>query len=108
MPCFFSCPLLLRRAPFARPSSQAGFFLIVLLAGGCAATSIGYPPASQPGPAAPNVNLAGYPQAFKEGYGDGCASARMLLGKRKDERRFKSDSQYAQGWRDGYDICRRR
>lgn len=56
---------------------------------------------------APNVNLSGYSPAFREGYLDGCETARALIGVRKDERRFKSDPQYAQGWRDGHDICGR-
>ncbi|MBI2311833.1 MAG: hypothetical protein HYU77_04930 [Betaproteobacteria bacterium] len=59
-------------------------------------------------PRAPNVNLSGYPPAFREGYLDGCETGRALIGIRKDERRFRDDAQYAQGWRDGYDICRRR
>lgn len=59
-------------------------------------------------PATPAVNLAGYPQAFKDGYADGCATARALVGSRKDEARYKSDAQYAQGWRDGHDACGRR
>lgn len=61
-----------------------------------------------PEPKAPNVNLSGYPPAFKDGYVDGCASARSAFSTRKDEQRFRSDSQYAQGWRDGHDICGRR
>lgn len=77
------------------------FFILVnvaLLATGCAATQ----------PSRPNVNLSGYPPAFQEGYADGCHSARTLIGVRKDEARFKNDSLYAQGWRDGYDICSKR
>ncbi|PZP64503.1 MAG: hypothetical protein DI596_01800 [Azospira oryzae] len=79
------------------------FHLYVLMsmataAAGCATTQ----------PSAPNVNLSGYPPAFKEGYADGCHSARALFGTRKNEARFKNDSLYAQGWRDGYDICRQR
>ena len=50
-----------------------------------------------------NVNLNGYPPAFKDGYADGCASAGA--GRVRNDARFKSDSQYAQGWRDGFDIC---
>jgi hypothetical protein len=57
-------------------------------------------------PAAPRVNLAGYSPAFRAGYGDGCGS--VDAAKRRDEPRFKSDADYALGWRDGYDICRRR
>ena len=54
----------------------------------------------------PSVNLSGYPAAFRDGYSDGCASARGGL--RRDEPRYKSDGQYALGWRDGYDICKTR
>lgn len=52
-----------------------------------------------------NINLSGYPQAFKDGYAEGCASVRGSM--RRDGARFKSDPQYAQGWRDGLAICRR-
>jgi len=51
------------------------------------------------------VNLAGYPPAFRAGYLDGCESARKTNGQTRDNDRFKHDSQYASGWRDGYDIC---
>jgi hypothetical protein len=55
-----------------------------------------------------NVNLSGFPPQFREGYADGCASARGP--RKRDEARFKSgaDPQYASGWRDGFDICSRR
>ena len=53
-----------------------------------------------------NINLSGFPQAFKDGYADGCASVRGPM--KRDSARFKSDPQYARGWRDGSDICRRR
>ena len=60
--------------------------------------------ASQPRSQVANVNLSGYPPAFKEGYSDGCASAG---GRRvRNDQRIKSDSQYSQGWHDGLDICR--
>ena len=55
---------------------------------------------------APNVNLSGYPPAFRDGYLDGCETGRALIGTRKDERRFRSDLQYAQDWRAGHDICK--
>jgi hypothetical protein len=51
------------------------------------------------------VNLAGYPPAFQDGYADGCNSARRAIGKIRDEKRFEADSMYASGWRDGFDIC---
>jgi hypothetical protein len=53
----------------------------------------------------PNVNLAGYPPAFRAGYLDGCNSGKGSASPKKEEERFKQDSQYAAGWRDGYDIC---
>ena len=55
-----------------------------------------------------NVNLAGYPPAFRAGYLDGCESSKRTSGQIRDEDRFKRDSQYASGWRDGYDICGKR
>ncbi|NIO43314.1 MAG: hypothetical protein GTO41_26075 [Burkholderiales bacterium] len=53
----------------------------------------------------PQVNLAGYPPTFREGYLDGCNSAQQKNQPVKDEERYKSDSMYAAGWRDGFDIC---
>ncbi len=52
-----------------------------------------------------NVNLAGYPPAFRAGYLDGCESSKRGSGRSRDEDRFKHDPQYATGWRDGFDIC---
>jgi hypothetical protein len=53
----------------------------------------------------PQVNLAGYPPPFREGYLDGCNTARRKSEKIQDEARYKNDSMYAAGWRDGFDIC---
>jgi hypothetical protein len=63
--------------------------------------------ASSPAPtaAAPGVNLSGFSPAFRAGYADGCNSVKGPL--KRNETRFKSDADYAQGWRDGHDICRR-
>lgn len=52
------------------------------------------------------VNLSGYSPEFKQGYADGCAS--VGAARQRDAARFKSDSNYAQGWRDGYSICKSR
>ena len=38
-----------------------------------------------------NVNLGGYPPAFRAGYLDGCASSKRTSGQTKDEDRFKAD-----------------
>lgn len=45
------------------------------------------------------VNLAGFPPAYKQGYGDACGSS-------KDVKRYKADKQYSQGWQDGLAICK--
>ncbi len=79
--------------------------LILIAAAGCATQPQPPAPAATPAPA-PAVNLSGYPPAFRQGYTDGCASVNAA--RKRDDARFKSDANYAQGWRDGYDICRRR
>ena len=72
--------------------------LYILLAALCAGCTT-KPPADQ-------LNLTGFPPAFRDGYNDGCRSAQPRALKRRDETRFSKDTQYASGWRDGYDICR--
>jgi hypothetical protein len=54
-----------------------------------------------------HVNLTGFPPAFRDGYNDGCRSAQSLFTQR-DDKRFASDRQYAAGWRDGNDMCKRK
>jgi hypothetical protein len=61
---------------------------------------------SAPAPRAA-VNLSGFPPEFRHGYADGCASAKPGTARIRNEDRYKSDAGYAQGWRDGYDICGR-
>lgn len=53
----------------------------------------------------PNVNLSGYPPAFKDGFRDGCDSLRGSY--RRDGARFGKDNDYTLGWHDGYSICGR-
>ncbi len=53
----------------------------------------------------PELNLAGYPPAFRDGYTDGCNSSRRGTREIRDKSRYKADSMYAAGWRDGFDIC---
>ena len=53
----------------------------------------------------PNVNLSGYPLAFREGFRDGCDSFRGAY--RRDSNRFAKDNDYTIGWQDGFSICRR-
>jgi len=93
-----------RRSVF--PGTALAIFASALLLAGCATTQ---KPSATQAPAKPppaNVNLSGYPPAFQFGYADGCASVRAA--RKRDEERFKTDPQYAQGWRDGYDICKTR
>jgi len=81
------------------PLKTAGAMLgLVALLGACAS----------PKPPPPKVNLGGFPPAFRDGYADGCQSAKPGVSKRRDDARFAQDAQYAMGWRDGYDICRKR
>jgi hypothetical protein len=86
-----SCSTVVRRACLA-----AAVALLI----GC--SGAGRPPSPPPAP----VNLAGFPPAFRDGYAAGCDSARARA-TRRDEARFKTDRQYASGWRDGFDACAR-
>lgn len=63
------------------------------------------PSVQRPSPPAP-VNLSGYSPAFKQGYSDGCASARGSM--RRDDARYRSDNDYMMGWSDGNSVCRTR
>jgi len=56
---------------------------------------------------APAYNLSGYPPAMRDGYIDGCESAKGSSLGRKDAKRFADDAQYAMGWNDGHSICRK-
>ena len=53
------------------------------------------------------VNLAGFPPAFRDGYNEGCRSAQSGSS-RRDDKRYAEDRQYAAGWRDGFDMCKRK
>ncbi|SEL41688.1 hypothetical protein [Nitrosovibrio tenuis] len=87
--------------------SIAAFFLITALAG-CAATEQAQRSGGPPRPSArPVYNLTGYPPAFKDGYIDGCETAKKTSFALKDKRRFASDTQYRLGWNDGFSLCRR-
>lgn len=84
------------------------FILIPILAGGCSDFAQKSSPSSQPHKYQPqSVNLSGFPPAYKAGYQDGCDSVDRSE-KKKDIKRFKADSQYASGWRDGFDLCKKR
>ena len=52
----------------------------------------------------------GYPLAYDDGFDDGCHSGNKAGGSlfdqfKKDVNRFENDSQYAQGWSDGFRQC---
>ena len=89
---------------------------LVLLASGCATappapTGTAAPPEAYKGPPRaeaprPQYNLAGYPPAFRDGYIDGCETARDSTFARKDAARFAGDAQYKTGWQDGNAICK--
>ena len=58
--------------------------------------------------ARPTYNLTGYPPAVRDGYIDGCESAKRTPHARKDGPRMGSDAQYAMGWNDGFSICQKK
>jgi hypothetical protein len=66
--------------------------------------SSGPPPPS----ARPVYNLTGYSPAFKDGYIDGCETAKKSAYGAKDARRISADTQYRLGWNDGFSLCRRK
>jgi hypothetical protein len=88
---------------------------LTLLAAGCAAVPKAPPPDKPESPAQaterrqkaskPTYNLAGYPPAVRDGYIDGCESAKKSEWGRKDAKRFAADAQYSMGWNDGFGIC---
>ena len=56
----------------------------------------------------PQYNLTGYPPAVRDGYIDGCESAKNTSYARKDVKRMAGDPQYSMGWNDGYSICKKK
>lgn len=86
----------------------AAAVVLCVLLGACAAfpsarNGSGDAPASRP---APNVNLSGYNAAFKDGYADGCDSARGT--QRRNAKRYGGETDYMMGWNDGHAMCARR
>ena len=85
--------------------------LVVALLAGCSAVaperrstdSTGSPTPSKP---SDRVNLSGYSPSFKQGYADGCDSAGAS--RRRDEQRYKTETDYMMGWNDGNSACLRR
>ncbi len=56
----------------------------------------------------PTYNLTGYPPAVRDGYIDGCESAKKTAYARKDAKRMSDDPQYSMGWNDGFSICKKK
>ena len=56
----------------------------------------------------PTYNLTGYPLAARDGYIDGCESAKRSPYGRKDAKRMAEDAQYSMGWNDGFSICQKK
>lgn len=55
--------------------------------------------------------LSGKPEEYKDGYVDGCSSGNVAAGAayfkfQKDPQRFEDDKLYAQGWGDGFAVCK--
>lgn len=84
---------------------------------GCAARPVAVQPVTTPETPAqaqqrreqaapPRYNLAGYPPAVREGYIDGCETAKGTPYGRKDAKRFAADAQYQMGWNDGFGLCK--
>ena len=91
--------------------------LAALLAAGCAVVPPPPPPPERPETPAqgterrsraarPTYNLTGYPPAVRDGYIDGCETAKKTSYARKDPKRMADDAQYSMGWNDGYSICK--
>jgi hypothetical protein len=81
--------------------------LFVMTFSACTAPRQGErPPGPLPETTRPVYNLTGYSPAFKDGYIDGCETAKKTRFGLKNKNRFSSDTQYKLGWNDGFSICR--
>ena len=99
---------------------RPALFLLVLaaaVAAGCASvgptapatvdkTGTAPPTPKSVEPPPPNVNLAGFPLPYRQGYADGCASATGP--QRRDATRYPADPNYRTGWTDGLALCKRK
>jgi hypothetical protein len=90
-----------RSSDFPRLAAAGVALVFALLAASCAER-----PVTKAPPSGPPVNLSGYSPAFREGFDDGCRTARG--DNRRDEKRYAGDTQYAQGWSDGRSMCAKR
>lgn len=83
------------------PGGRWPLACLVLLLSACAQQ-----PPAKPRPAGPPINLSGYSPAFRQGFQEGCDTARG--DRRRNEQRYTQDVQYARGWDDGRAICGKR
>jgi len=83
------------------PGGRWPLACLVLLLSACAQQ-----PPAKPRPAGPPINLSGYSPAFRQGFEEGCDTARGNM--RRNEQRYTQDGQYARGWDDGRAICGKR
>jgi hypothetical protein len=101
------------------PIQKAVVVPLLLLLAGCAARPLAPPVSTAPESPAqaqerrtqasrPTYNLAGYPPAVRDGYIDGCETAKGTQYGRKDAGRFAADAQYSMGWNDGFGICKKK
>jgi hypothetical protein len=97
--------------------SLALAIVFATLVAGCATAPMSVPEAPAPPPTAPPmprnaepppppINLSGFPLPYRQGYADGCASAKGA--ERKDAARFGADPNYRTGWQDGSALCRKK
>ena len=81
-------------------------FIVSTLAG-CTTMGQGQRPSGPLPPSTrPTYNLSGYPPAFRDGYIDGCETAKKTSYGYKDGPRFSTDNQYRTGRNDGFGLCR--
>ena len=98
------------------PSTRRLALLALLAATGCATQPVQVTPPDKPetpvqaqerrqAAPRPTYHRTGDPPAVRDGYIDGCESAKRSSYARKDAARFASDAQYQMGWNDGFSIC---
>jgi hypothetical protein len=87
-----------------RGRAYAPAIVAIAVVAGCASDPGLRPGARNPGKVTDSINLSGYPPEFRQGFTDGCAAARADPG----ATRPRVEGQYAVGWQDGFDYCKRR
>jgi hypothetical protein len=78
--------------------------LAIAAAAGCATEKDLRPGARDPAKVTDSINLSGHPPEFRRGFTDGCTAARS----NPSATRPRVEGQYAVGWQDGFDYCKRK